>query len=62
MSVRGDIISEEYKKMVWVHDSEGKEFACYIEDLKGRIKTKEELTDEERKSCLDLNTVPGDSW
>ncbi len=62
MSMRGDVISEEYKKMVWVHDREGKEYACYVDDLKGKIKTKEQLTDEEKKNCLDLNTVVGDSW
>ncbi len=62
MSMRGEVISEEYKKMVWVHDREGKEYACYIDDLKGKIKTKEQLTDEEKKNCLDLNTVLGDSW
>ncbi|GAB6193091.1 hypothetical protein [Desulfocastanea catecholica] len=62
MSMRGDVISEEYNKMVWVHDREGKEYACYVEDLKGKIKTREQLTDEEKKKCLDLNTVVGDSW
>lgn len=62
MSMRGDVISEEYKKMVWVHDREGKEYACYVDDLKGKIKSKEQLTDEEMKNCLDLNTVVGDSW
>lgn len=62
MSMRGDVISEEYKKMVWVHDREGKEYACYVDDLKGKIKAKEQLTDEEKKNCLDLNTVVGDSW
>lgn len=62
MSMRGDVISEEYQKMVWVHDREGKEYACYIDDLKGKIKTREQLTDEEKKQCLDLNTVFGDSW
>jgi hypothetical protein len=60
--MRGDVISEEYKKMVWVHDREGKEYACYVDDLKGKIKAKEQLTDEEKKNCLDLNTVVGDSW
>ena len=62
MSMRGDVISEEYQKMVWVHDREGKEYACYIDDLKGKIKTREQLTDEEKNQCLDLNTVLGDSW
>jgi len=62
MSMRGDIISNEYKKMVWVHDKDGKEYACYADDLKGKIKKKEDLTDEEKQKCMDLNEVIGDSW
>ena len=62
MSMRGEIISEEYKKMVWVHDSKGKEYACYVDDIKGKVKSKEDLSEEQRKNCLDLSTVLGDSW
>jgi len=62
MSMRGDIISNEYKKMVWVHDKDGKEYACYADDLKGKIKKKEDLTDEEKEKCMDLNEVVGESW
>lgn len=61
MSMRGEKISEEYQKMVWVRDKDGKEYACYIEDLKS-IKKKEDLTDEEKQKCLDLSLVLGDSW
>ena len=62
MSMRGDIISNEYQKMVWVHDKAGKEYACYVDDLKGKLKAKDDLTDEEKESCLDLSEVVGDSW
>ncbi len=62
MSMRGEIISGEYKKMVWVHDKEGKEYACYANEQNGTIKNKENLTEAERKTCLDLSTVPGDNW
>ena len=61
MSMRGEKISEEYQKMVWVRDKDGKEYACYIDDLKS-IKKKEDLTDEEKQKCLDLSLVIGDSW
>ncbi|MFW2367963.1 MAG: hypothetical protein ACN4GW_16215 [Desulforhopalus sp.] len=61
MSMRGEKISEEYQKMVWVRDKDGKEYACYINDLKS-IKKKEDLTDEEKEKCLDLSLVLGDSW
>jgi hypothetical protein len=62
MSMRGENISKEYQKMVWVHDKNGKEYACYAEDLKGKLKKKEDLTDEEKAKCMDLNEVVGDSW
>lgn len=61
MSMRGKIISEEYNKMVWVRDKDGKEYACYAEDLKS-LKRKEDLTEDEKKECLDISQVLGDSW
>lgn len=56
--MQGDLIAKEFQKMVWVRDKEGKEYACYVTD----IKKKEDLTEEEKAKCLDLNTVLGDSW
>ena len=61
MSMRGEIISDEYQNMVFVHDKDGKEYACYAGDLKN-FKKSEDLTDEERAKCTDLSTVLGDSW
>ena len=61
MSMRGDIISKEYQKMVWVRDKDGKEYACYIDDLKN-IKKKDDLTDEEKEKCLDISQVLGPNW
>jgi len=59
--MKGNIISGEFSKMVWIRDKEGKEYACSFENLKG-IKKVEDLTEEERKNCTDLSTVLGDSW
>ena len=61
MSMRGEIISKEYQKMVFVHDKDGKEYECYAGDLKN-FKKSEDLTDDERAKCTDLSTVLGDSW
>lgn len=61
MSMRGEIISKEYQKMIWVQDKDGKEYACYIDDVKN-IKRKEDLTEEEKAKCLDISQVVGDSW
>ena len=59
--MKGEIIADEFNKMVWVSDKNGKEYACYIEDLKN-IRRKEELTNEEQQKCMDLSVVLGDSW
>ena len=59
--MRGEKISEEYQRMVFIQDKDGKEYACYIEDLKN-IKKKEDLTPEEREKCTDISLVLGDSW
>ena len=61
MSMRGQIISKEYQSMVFVHDKNGKEYACYADDLKN-LKRVEDLSDQERKKCTDLSLVLGDSW
>jgi hypothetical protein len=59
--MKGKTISKEFQKMVWVQDKDGKEYACYIDDLK-QIKKKEDLTEEEKAKCMDLSLVLGDSW
>jgi hypothetical protein len=61
MSMRGKIISEEYKDMVFVHDKNGKEYACYAGDMKNFIKS-EDLSEDERAKCMDISQVLGDSW
>jgi hypothetical protein len=59
--MRGEIISKEYQNMVFVHDKDRKEYACYAGDLKN-LKKSEDLTDDERAKCTDLSLVLGDSW
>ena len=59
--MKGEIISEEFNKMVWVSDKNGREYACRIGELKN-IKRKEDLSKEEQNNCLDLSEVLGDSW
>jgi hypothetical protein len=61
MSMRGENISKEYQKLVWVQGKDGKEYACYIDDVKN-IKRKEDLTEEEKAKCLDISQVLGDTW
>jgi|GEM_PF-2190206 len=58
MSMRGEIISDEYQKMVWVRDKDGKEYVCYLKDLKDP----DELSEEEKKQCLDSSEVLGPNW
>ena len=59
--MKGEVISKEFQKMVWVQDKDGKEYACYLDSSKN-IKKKEDLSEEEKAKCVDLSTVLGDSW
>ena len=59
--MKGQIISEEFNKMVWVQDNKGTEYACYI-DQDRDVKKKEDLSQHEQKSCTNLNTVLRGSW
>jgi hypothetical protein len=58
MSMRGEMISKEYQRIVWVKDETGKEFACYA----GDIKDSKHLNDEVKARCLDTSLIAGDSW
>lgn len=48
-----------YESMVWVRDKNGREYACYVDALKGNLKTKDELTVEERATCMDVSELIG---
>lgn len=60
-NMQGNIIADEFNKMVWIRDQEGKEYACKLGELKN-IKKFEDMTEEEKKQCMDLSVVLGDSW
>ncbi|HSQ83531.1 MAG TPA: hypothetical protein VLM43_02305 [Desulfobacterales bacterium] len=47
-----------YESMVWVNDRLGREFACYANDFKNSEHF-EELPEEIREQCLDVNTLIG---
>lgn len=47
-----------YETMVWVRDKDGKEYACYLDDIK-KIRNGEELTEEERARCIDVSEIVG---
>jgi hypothetical protein len=57
----GDDLKGGYGELVWVRDKDGKEYACSIDALKGKIKTKEEMSEQELASCTDLSSVIG-NW
>jgi hypothetical protein len=47
------ITPQSRQQFVWIKDKRGNEYACPVDVLK----KPEELTDEERKSCIDDATV-----
>ncbi|MFC1843533.1 hypothetical protein ACFLZ5_01935 [Thermodesulfobacteriota bacterium] len=48
-----------YEALVWIRDKDGKEYACTAAALKGNLKTKDELSDDEMKSCMDVSQLVG---
>ena len=44
-----------YKSIIWVRDEDGKEYACYLDD----IQDENNLTPGERAKCLDVNQIVG---
>jgi hypothetical protein len=48
-----------YESLVWIRDKNGKEYACSAAALKGNLKTKDELTEDEMKSCMDVSQLVG---
>ena len=47
-----------YESMVWVSDKDGKEYACYVKDIKS-IKKKEDLSEDEKAKCMDVSQMIG---
>ena len=44
-----------YESMIWVQDREGRQFSCYLDDIKNPA----EITEEETGRCLDVNNLIG---
>lgn len=61
MSMRGELISDEYKSMKVVKDNNGKEFVCYTRDVQN-FKDGQPLSDEQKQRCLDSSQILGDTW
>ena len=61
MSMRGELISYEYQRMIFIDDVDGKEYACYRKDLEN-FDSRQGLSEKEKQKCMDLSLVLGDSW
>ena len=57
---RGAVMLGDYGSMIWVNDDSGKEYVCIAEGLDHQNERKiENLSDEERSSCVDVNQFIG---
>lgn len=48
-----------YESLIWVNDDNGKEFSCSLDKIRGGVKSIHDLTDHERSSCMDVNSIVG---
>ncbi|MDH3328217.1 MAG: hypothetical protein OEM01_03200 [Desulfobulbaceae bacterium] len=44
-----------YESLVWIRDKDGKEYVCSLND----IRNENELNEEERAKCMDVNLLIG---
>jgi len=47
-----------YESLAWLNDKDGKEYVCSISDSSDK-KSFEDLTDDEKKQCADVNQIVG---
>ena len=47
-----------YESMVWVNDRNGREFACYTDNVNA-FEYFEDIPEELREKCLDVNSLIG---
>lgn len=54
-----NITSVGYESLVWVRDNDGREFSCTVESNRGNLNSFDELTESEKKSCMDVSQIIG---
>jgi len=47
-----------YESLVWVTDIKGREYVCKLANHDGK-KSFEELSEEEKRRCVDVNQIVG---
>jgi hypothetical protein len=48
-----------YDSLVWIRDTDGKEYACSIDTFRDNIDSISELSAAERATCLDVSLLVG---
>lgn len=54
---RGKTMRGGYESLIWLNDKDGKEYVCEIDSADK--KSFDQLTDEEKKHCSDVNQIVG---
>ncbi len=49
----------DFGTMVWLNDDDGHEYVCTVETDFDTKKDMSDLTEEERKTCMDVNSIIG---
>jgi hypothetical protein len=54
----GQTMKGGYEALTWINDADGKQYVCALENI-GNKKSFDDLTDEERSHCADVNQLVG---
>ncbi|SHO51042.1 hypothetical protein [Desulfopila aestuarii] len=49
----------DFGSMVWVNDKEGHEYVCTVDRKHDKAKDISDLSEEEKKTCMDVNILVG---
>ena len=48
-----------YEGLVWVNDDKGRELVCTLESVRGGVRSVDDLSVSERRSCRDVSEIIG---
>lgn len=59
--VRGELIPHIYQHIVWVSDSDGRQYSYYRDEVKD-FNENTGLAKKQKEKCLDISLVLVDGW
>lgn len=53
------VMKSRYEDLIWVHDTNGKEYACFEDDLRENDHALNYLSNEDISKCFEIDQIAG---